>query len=142
LGSAQAQKAPDRALDDLRYYLKCWRRWVRSWRPALGFPPEWPMARIPVNPPIACGNIDDALEEPYRYEEDIEDSILRAVDAEVESLPNMKRVAVRLIYLREQGPAVYRSGRMSVEEAYRICNQAELEMIPRLRVRGVVLGGI
>ena len=86
--------------------------------------------------------MDDALEEPYRFDEEIEDSILRAVDAEVDSLPTIKRVAVRLIYLREQGSAVYRSGRMSVEEAVRICNQAELEMIPRLRIRGVVLGGI
>ena len=86
--------------------------------------------------------MDDQLEEPYRYEEEIEDSILRAIDAEVDSLPTIKRVAVRLIYLREQGSAVYRSGRMSVEDAYRLCNQAELEMIPRLRVRGVVLGGI
>jgi hypothetical protein len=100
------------------------------------------MARIPVNPPVGCGNMDDQLEEPYRYEDEIEDSILRAVDAEVESLPTIKRCAVRLIYLREQGSAVYRSGRMSVEEAVRICNQAEVEMIPRLRIRGVVLGGI
>jgi hypothetical protein len=99
------------------------------------------MAKIPVNPPVGCGNMDDQLEEPYRYEEEIEDSILRAVDAEVESLPNIKRIAVRLIYLREQGSAVYRSGRLSLEEAYHLCNQAELEMVPRLRVRGVLLGG-
>jgi aconitase B len=101
------------------------------------------MARIPVNPPIGCGNLDDQLEEPYRYEEEIEDSILRAIDAEVDNLNNLKRAAVRLIYLREEpGKAVFRSGRMSVEHAYMLCNQAEIEMIPKLRAKGVVLGGI
>jgi hypothetical protein len=143
LGSAAVQEAPNRAIDDLRYYLRCWRRWVKSWKPALGFPSQWILAKIPVKAPVGCGNVDDALEEPYRYEDEIEDSILRAIDSEVDNLTNLKRAAVRLIYLREEpGKAVFRSGRFSIEEAYVLCNQAELEMIPKLRAKGVVLGGI
>jgi hypothetical protein len=67
--------------------------------------------------------------------------ILRAVDAEIESLGSLKRAAVRLVYLREVMPAAFRSGRLSMEEAVRLCNEAEVEMIPGLRKRNVVLGG-
>jgi ABC-type lipopolysaccharide export system ATPase subunit len=84
--------------------------------------------------------MDDALEEPYRYEDEIESHILHAIEAVVDSLPGNKRAAVRLVYLREE-VAVFRSLRMSLEEAVRLCNEAEVEMIPKLRARGVVLGG-
>ena len=130
------------ALNDLRHYLRAWRRWTRSWRPGLGYPPSWPLAKVPNKPAVSCGNVEDALEEPYRFEEDIEDHILKAIDAVVDSLPADKRAAVRLVYLREEpGMAVFRSGRMSLEVAAVLCNAAEVEMIPMLRLKGVVLGG-
>lgn len=132
----------DFALEELRHYLTSWRRWERAWKPKLGYPSAWPMASIPSKAAVSCGNMDDALEEPYRYEEAIEGHILKAIHAVVESLPANKRAAVRLIYLREEpGKAVFRSGRMTLEEATRLCNEAEIEMIPKLRARGVLLGG-
>lgn len=74
-------------------------------------------------------------------DDDINAIVMRAIDAEVESLPAAKRAAVRLVYLNEEVAAVFRSNRMSMQEARRLCAEAELEMVPRLRVRGVVLGG-
>lgn len=122
----------DSALEELRYLLTQWRRWVKSWQAPLGYPSQSPFVRI-MRPAVAWDGQDQ--------ESETDQWILRAVDAEIESLPNLKRAAVRLIYLREVLPAVFRSGRMSAEEATRLCNEAEYEMIPGLRKRGVVLGG-
>lgn len=118
------------ALEDVQYYLRAWRSWVRAWRAPLGYPTAvgWVGQMLP------SVSWDDEI-----YEE-VDASILRKVDAEVESLPPDQRAAVRLVYLNEVLPAVFRSCRMTTETARRLCRQAELEMIPRLRARGVVLG--
>jgi hypothetical protein len=79
----------------------------------------------------------DGSDEDY----EVDSHILRAIDAEVESLPALARAAMRLVYLNEVLPEVFRSRRMSREEAVRLTDKAESDMIPRLRVRGVVLGG-
>jgi hypothetical protein len=122
----------DRALDDLRYYLRAWRRWVRDWRAPLGYPTSVPFVREMV--PVVSGGWDT-------HDEEVDGHILRAIDAEVESLPADQRAAVRLVYLNEVTSAVFRSGRMSMESSRRLCYEAEIRMVPRLRVRGVVLGG-
>lgn len=126
---------PDRAADDVRFYLKAWRRWVRGWRAPLGYPSVCAFVRA-MRPTVDPERQD--------FEEEVDQWILRAVDAEVESLSPMKRAAVRLIYLNEILPAVFRSARAGVsnlEECRRLASEAELEMVPRLRLRGVVLGG-
>lgn len=122
----------DPALDDVRFYLRAWRRWVRQWRAPLGYPTAVPFVHQML--PSVSSGWDD-------HDQEVETHILRAVDAEVESLPGLKRAAVRLVYLNECLPAVFRSGRMTTAESRRLTNEAEVEMIPRLRVRGVVLGG-
>ena len=72
---------------------------------------------------------------------EVESGIMRAVDAVIEALPAPQRAAVRLTYLNETLPAVFASNRHSREEVKHLCREAELEMVPMLRVRGVVLGG-
>ena len=124
-------KAVSTALDDLRYYLRAWRSWVRAWRAPLGYPSAVPWLRvIPPTPAWSCDDSDP----------DVDAFILRAINAEVESLPPTKRAAVRLTYLNETLPSVFRGARFDQVEARRLCAEAEVEMIPRLRVRGVVLG--
>lgn len=106
----------------------------------MGYPHEAPFVKQMV-PVVAWDSSVDQRAEADQAEAQVEDFILRAVDTEVEGLPTMKRAAVRLIYLREMAPAVFRSGRMTLEEAAMLCNAAEIEMIPRLRVKGVMIGG-
>lgn len=122
----------DPALSDLRYYLRAWCRWVRAWRAPLGLPSavNWVTHIIPT---VSGGET---------ISDEVDSEILHVLDAEIESLPTLKRAAVRLTYLREEpGMAVFRSGRMNDVEMRRLCAEAEVEMVPRLRVRGVVLGG-
>jgi len=76
----------------------------------------------------------------HETSEDVDENILKSLDACVESLTPMKKAAVRLIYLRETY-SVYHSGRMSDERAASLCDEAERELIPMLRAKGVVLGG-
>lgn len=127
-----ALRKEDLALQDLRYYLRAWRRWVRAWRAPLGYPSAVPFV-MEMMPGVSAY---DEIEE-----DDITAIVMRSIDAEVESLESDKRAAVRMVYLNEVMPAVWRSARWPQEKVYRLCDQAELEMIPRLRLRGVVLGG-
>lgn len=133
MSAVLAMMARDTALDDVRYYLRAWRRWVRDWRAPLGAPSA--VTWVDQCLPTVCGDADTD-------DQQIDVHILRSVNAEVESLPTDMRTAVRLVYLNEIGPSVFRSGRMTMETARRLCARAEEDMVPRLRARGVVLGGI
>ena len=125
-------RAVNAALADLRFYLRAWRAWTRAWRAPLGLPSA--VAWLKVMPPTPAWSYDDT-------DPEVDSFILRAINAEVESLPVAQRAAVRLMYLNEVLPSVFRSARLSQNELRRLCSEAEAEMIPRLRVRGVVLGG-
>lgn len=127
-----ALKREDPALEDLRYYLRAWRRWVRSWSAPLGYPSQCTFVRA-MKPTVAWDGSDQEIE--------VDQWILRAVDAEIEGLQPRKRASIRLVYLNEVLPAVFRSIRITDGEARRLTTEAECEMIPKLRVRGVVLGG-
>lgn len=127
-----AVRREDPALEHLRYLMRCWRRWIKSWRAPLGYPSQVTWARI--MPPTPAWDSSD-------MDEEVDEFVLRAIDAEVESLPALARAAVRLVYLNEVLPDVFRSKRLSDQEARRLTNQAEIEMVPRLRARGVVLDG-
>ena len=127
-----AVRREDPALADMRYYLRAWRRWVRAWSAPLGYPSQAPFVRA-MKPVVAWDGSDAEIE--------VDQWILRAVDTEIEGLEPRKRAAVRLVYLNEILPAVFRSLRITEQEARKIVDLAEVEMIPRLRVRGVVLGG-
>ncbi len=125
----------DCAVDDLRHYLRAWSRWVRAWRAPLGIPSTVAIVSRMIPTVDSWSSHEDT-------DETIEAHILREVDREIERLPPNQRAAVRLTYLNETLPAVFRSARMSQEEVRRLCNLAEAEMVPRLRIRGVVLGGV
>jgi hypothetical protein len=127
-----AVRREDPALADLQYYLRAWRRWVRSWSAPLGYPSQCTFVRH-MKPTVAWDGSDHEIE--------VDQWILRAIDAEIEGLDGRKRAAIRLVYLNEVMPAVFRSLRITEVEAKRLTNEAEVEMIPRLRVRGEVLGG-
>ena len=98
----------------------------------MGYPPEAPFVREMRGTPAWSSEDSDP---------EIDAEIMRKINAEVESLSTLKRAAVRLVYLNEVIAAVFNSHRMTNQEARRLCDQAEIEMVPRLRVRGVVLGG-
>lgn len=127
-----AVRAEDPALGDVRFYLRSWRRWIRSWRAPLGYPSQ--VVWVRVMPPTPAWEASD-------MDEEVEGWIMRAVDASVEDLEPVKRASVRLVYLNEILPAVFRSNRISESEARRLTYDAEVELIPKLRLRGVVVGG-
>lgn len=129
-------------IEHVQYLLKEWCRWERGWKPALGAPGCSPIVRLPMKPAVSLGNVDDALEEPYVHSEEVEDRILNAVAASVDDLQPIKRSAVRVIYLRETLAAVFRSNRITMSDAARLCAEAEIDLIPLLRNRAVVVAGI
>lgn len=114
-----------RALEELQYYLRAWRGWVRAWRAPLGAPSAVAWCRV--MHPTPSWDVDDA-------DPGVDSFILRAIDAEVESLPANKRAAVRQFYLNEV------VSKLPPPAMRALCAEAEIEMIPRLRTRGVVLG--
>ena len=112
-----------RPVEELQFYLRAWRAWVQAWRAPLGAPSAVPWLGVIKATPSLESEDDQG----------VDSFILRAVDAEVESLPSNKRAAVRQYYLNE-------SGRLPAEMMRTLCAEAEIEMIPKLRIRGVVLG--
>ncbi len=94
-----------------------------------------------MRPVVAWSSSEDQSAEADEAYDDIAVFIFDAIDAEVDRLQSLKRAALKLIYLREVDYAVYHHNRMSMQEAKRLAGEAELELVPKLRVRGVVLGG-
>ena len=124
----------------MRYYLRAWAWRSRQWRARLGYPPQSPIVRV-MRPVVAWSSSEDQSAEADEAYDDIAVFIFDAIDAEVDRLQSLKRAALKLIYLREVDYAVYHHNRMSMQEAKRLAGEAELELVPKLRVRGVVLGG-
>ena len=129
------------ALADLQHYLRAWAWKSRQWRSRLGYPPQAPFVRVMV-PVVAWSSSEDQQAESDEAFDEVAGFVFDAIDAEVERLPTMKRAALKLVYLREVDYAVYRSNRMTMSEAHKYTNEVEVELIPRLRARGVVLGGV
>lgn len=81
----------------------------------------------------------------WSHIEDIDESldtwIMKKLDAEIQNLSAEQRAALRLSYLNEILPAVFRSARWDRRTFNKLVAEAELELIPRLRAKGVVLGG-
>lgn len=128
------------ALADLQHYLRAWAWKSRQWRAKLGYPPQSPFVRV-MRPVVAWSSSEDELAESDEAFDKVAGFVFDAIDAEVDRLPAMKRAALKLVYLREVDYAVYRHNRMTMTEAYRHTRDAEVELVPKLRARGVVLGG-
>lgn len=64
---------------------------------------------------------------------------MRQVDQAVESdLTNDQRHAVMVMYMREQGPVVWRSNRKPMDEIRRLADEAEAALLPALKRRNVL----
>jgi hypothetical protein len=118
-----------RDIQTLRYYLRLWVRHERGWRADLGH-------RHAVNwvghvmGGVAYADEGDEAEEMYGP---ADRKILTGIITAVEDLPARERAALRLIYLREVGPAVYRNGRLDMKEAGQLCEIAERKILLRVR---------
>lgn len=98
------------------------------------------MVRVMV-PVVSWSSSEDQLAEADEAFDKVSSFVFDAIDAEVDRLPAIKRAAIKLTYLREVDYAVYHSNRMTNREARRMAREVEPELIPKLRARGVVLGG-
>jgi hypothetical protein len=130
----------DYAIADLQHYLRAWAWRARQWKVRLGYPTQAPFVRI-MRPVVSWDSTEDQLAQSDEMFDEIAGFIFDAIDAEVDRLPTMKRAALKLAYLREVDYAVYHSNRMTNRDARRIARDVEVELIPRMRARGVVLGG-
>jgi hypothetical protein len=90
-------------------------------------------------PTVGWSSSADELTESDDREERVSSHVMTAIDAEVESLPSMLRAALKLVYMNEMGPDVFKHNRMSKAEAAHLCDRAERAMLPGLARRGVVL---
>lgn len=128
------------AIEDLRHYLRAWAWKSRQWRVNLGYPPQSPIVRV-MRPVVSWSSTEDLMAETDEAFDKVSSFVFDAIDAEVDRLPSLKRAAIKLTYLREVDYAVYRSNRMTNRDARRMAREVEFELIPKLRARGVVLGG-
>ena len=128
-----------RAIETLQHYLRAWARRCRAWRPSeLGYKNKTSIVNLMV-PAVAWSSTEDEQAEMDESEDQISSHVMTSLDAEVESLPTMLRAALKLHYLNEMGPDVWRHNRMSKSEVLHLSARAESAMIPGLLRRGVVL---
>lgn len=131
----------DYAIADLQHYLRAWAWRARQWNAKLGYPTQAPFVRI-MRPVVGWSSSEDLMAEIDEAFDKVSNFVFDAIDAEVERLPTMKRAALKLTYLREVDYAVYHSNRMTNIDAKRIARVVEAELVPKLRARGIVLGGV
>lgn len=122
-------------LQSVRQLLRDWVRWKRNWFPDLGAPHAvaWLDEVLPSRPM-------DGYDDPDGDDSRIHAWTMKHVDDAVEKeLTQAQRVAVKMIYLRETGPAVWRSNRIPIEQCKNLCLEAEVTLIKALRRRDVRL---
>lgn len=118
-------------LESVRWLLREWVRYRRRWTPQIGYP-------------AAVSWIDrvkghfDGWTEGEDYDNRIHAAQMRHVDQAVRALAVDLQHAINVIYLNEIGPEVWRSGRKPRSEIVRLCEQAELALVPVLRRRDVI----
>lgn len=117
-------------LQKLCGHLRDWARWVRGWRPPLGFPTHVPYLHE-MRPTVAPDSEDVTGPDPW---------VMQKVDECVCALkPPILSHAIRIRYLNEIGPAVFRSGRAGKDDIKQLANAAEIKLIPMVEEKGVVL---
>ncbi len=122
-----------RQLRAVRQLLYQWSRWDRRWSVKLGYP-----SAVPYVDGIK-GTINSYME-GEDYDQVIDTATMRSVDKAIQDdLTRAQSIAVRITYLNEIGPAVYRSNRIPREQVKRLCEEAELALIPAFRRRNVKL---
>lgn len=121
--------ADNNELERLRWYLREWVSWVHDWFPRLGYPSAVPYLYA-MRPSVATAS---------EAEDGRDQFAMHILDAAVDSLPPDERAALRVFYLREAGPAVWRSNRIPLEQIAVLCEQAELHLIPIVKSKGLAL---
>jgi hypothetical protein len=121
-------------LDAVRYYLRQWVRWRRFWRPGLGYPRSVPFVDV-MRGSRPMDGYDDMDGDDAR----IHAETMRQLDQAIENdLGSDAKHALLVVYMREVGPAVWRSGRKSMQEIKALAWQAERDLVPILRRRNVL----
>jgi len=107
-------------------------RWRRAWRPHLGFPRAVPYLHLMKGQVSFNTEAED-------YDEAISEHAMKAVDRALGQLEAKHRHAIQVIYLREDVAAVFRSGRITLDQCRRLAKEAETLLIPILRKDDVFL---
>ena len=120
-----------RDLEDVRFYLRQWAWWTRRWRPGK----EWPRSCLDaiLAPQAAWDSGEDQTAESDERGALVDEHILHSVEQCVAQLDLTRRCALRHFYLREHMD-------IPVNEARTILKQAEIDLIPLLRRRNVLIG--
>ena len=131
MGAVEQEKKSE--IQSVRELLRDWARWTRRWRPSLNS-----LSSVPyldnMLPTI------DSYAEGEDYDEEINAVVMLAVDHAVErDLTRPQSIAIRMTYMNEIGPAVWRSNRIPVEQVKVLCQEAEFALIPALLRRNVRL---
>lgn len=122
-----------RALRSVQDLLRQWARWDRRWKPKHGYPSAVPYLDN-IRPTV------DSYSEGEDYDEEIDAAAMKSIDQALEhDLTRHQAIAIRMTYLNEVGPAVWRSNRVPRAQVRRLCEEAELALIPALRRRHVRL---
>ena len=69
----------------------------------------------------------------------IQSATMRSLSACIRQLNGHQINSINVIYLRELGPAVWRSGRISRSQIKRICDEAEIALISLMKKADVLL---
>jgi hypothetical protein len=118
-------------LDSVRYYLRQWVSWRRGWFPHLGAP-----SSVPYIDAMVGSRPMDGYDDPDGDDARIHAETMRQVDQAIErDLTADHKHAIIVVYMREAGPAVWRSNRKPMSEIRSLCWQAEQALIPLLRRR-------
>lgn len=121
--------------EEIEDLLAIWYDWSQAYKPALGAPPASPFARL-AKSSEANYHADDAAE---IADERINSDLAEQVDLCIDELPGVKyRAAIDTSMRNKRGPAVWRSGRHSIEEQHQIYQEAKGLLMPLLRKRGVM----
>lgn len=124
----QTQESHLRAV---RLLLLEWVRYRRRWKPENGYPKAVAWVNQ-VHGAVGWNTEDD------EYDDIIRSFEMRHVDDSVKALPSECQHAIQVVYLREIGPAVWRSARKPMTEIVALCERAEVLLVPMLRRRDVI----
>lgn len=127
---------PERSeLQSVRELLRDWFRWKKGWMPDLGAPHA-----VPYIDGMKGSRPMDGYDDPEGDDARIHAWTMRHVDQAIErELTRPQAMAIRMTYLREAGPAVWRNNRVPHEQVKQLCIEAELALIPLLKRRDVRL---